>query len=193
CGNGNEVYQEPKPLAEASPATSFIWPPYSQIIILLTFSSFTFFATQTKPLLNLLPRSPLIALVYTLHLSILMNLALILSSSSSISKASSIPGWSNLIAEYMEEVLTNPKAGFYISRDVFEAQGDFITSSEVSQMFGEIICLFEIHSCLLVHLSNENGWHLVMCLWEQMGQPKKVNLVELGSGRETLMVDLLRV
>ncbi|CAI0453501.1 unnamed protein product [Linum tenue] len=32
----------------------------------------------------------------------------------------------------------------------------------------------------------------VMCLWEQMGQPKKVNLVELGPGRGTLMADLLR-
>ncbi|XP_077247840.1 NADH dehydrogenase ubiquinone complex I, assembly factor-like protein (DUF185) isoform X2 [Tasmannia lanceolata] len=31
-----------------------------------------------------------------------------------------------------------------------------------------------------------------MCLWEQMGQPEKVNLVELGPGRGTLMADLLR-
>ncbi|KAK9725837.1 hypothetical protein RND81_05G172900 [Saponaria officinalis] len=31
-----------------------------------------------------------------------------------------------------------------------------------------------------------------MCLWEQMGRPGKVNLVELGPGRGTLMVDLLR-
>ena len=32
-----------------------------------------------------------------------------------------------------------------------------------------------------------------MCLWEQMGRPNKVNLVELGPGRGTLMADLLRV
>ncbi|KAJ6683853.1 hypothetical protein OIU85_007540 [Salix viminalis] len=43
------------------------------------------------------------------------------------------------VAEYMEEVLTNPKFGFYISRDVFGAEGDFITSPEVSQMFGEMV------------------------------------------------------
>ncbi|KAJ8546080.1 hypothetical protein K7X08_018663 [Anisodus acutangulus] len=62
------------------------------------------------------------------------------------------------VAEYMEEVLTNPKAGFYINRDVFGAEGDFITSPEVSQMFGEMVGVW------------------AMCLWEQMGQPKKLNL-----------------
>ncbi|XP_027354832.1 protein arginine methyltransferase NDUFAF7 homolog, mitochondrial isoform X1 [Abrus precatorius] len=78
------------------------------------------------------------------------------------------------LGEYMSEVLTNPKAGYYINRDVFGAEGDFITSPEVSQMFGEMIGVW------------------VMCLWEQMGQPKRVNLIELGPGRGTLMVDLLR-
>ena len=33
----------------------------------------------------------------------------------------------------------------------------------------------------------------VMCLWEQMGQPQRVNLIELGPGRGTLIADLLRV
>ncbi|KAH8483751.1 hypothetical protein H0E87_028243 [Populus deltoides] len=78
------------------------------------------------------------------------------------------------VAEYMEEVLTNPKFGFYISRDVFGTEGDFITSPEVSQMFGEMVGVW------------------AMCLWEQMGRPKQVNLVELGPGRGTLMADLLR-
>ncbi|XP_009602294.1 uncharacterized protein LOC107816249 [Nicotiana tabacum] len=78
------------------------------------------------------------------------------------------------VAEYMEEVLTNPKAGFYINRDVFGTEGDFITSPEVSQMFGEMVGVW------------------AMCLWEQMGQPKKLNLVELGPGRGTLIADLLR-
>ncbi|KAJ0041819.1 hypothetical protein Pint_19312 [Pistacia integerrima] len=77
------------------------------------------------------------------------------------------------VAEYMEEVLTNPKAGFYINGDVFGAEGDFITSSEVSQMFGEIVGVW------------------AMCLWEQMKQPNRVNLVELGPSRGTLMFDLL--
>nr|XP_019706624.1 protein arginine methyltransferase NDUFAF7, mitochondrial isoform X5 [Elaeis guineensis] len=82
------------------------------------------------------------------------------------------------VAEYMEEVLTNPHSGFYINQDVFGAGGDFITSPEVSQMFGEVISLMI------------GVW--TMCLWEQMGQPEEVNLIELGPGRGTLMADLLR-
>lgn len=42
------------------------------------------------------------------------------------------------VAEYMSEALTNPNAGYYIQRSVFGAAGDFVTSPEISQMFGEV-------------------------------------------------------
>lgn len=38
----------------------------------------------------------------------------------------------------MRQVLTNPLSGYYMKGDVFGVQGDFITSPEISQMFGEV-------------------------------------------------------
>lgn len=52
------------------------------------------------------------------------------------------------VAEYMEEVLTNPRSGYYMNRDVFGAHGDFITSPEVSQMFGEVTSLLLPNFCV---------------------------------------------
>lgn len=78
------------------------------------------------------------------------------------------------VADYMQEVLTNPSSGYYMKRDVFGSAGDFTTSPEISQMFGEMLGIW----CVL--------------LWQQLGQPRQLSLVELGPGRGTLMADLLR-
>jgi SAM-dependent MidA family methyltransferase len=78
------------------------------------------------------------------------------------------------VDRYMELCLGHPQHGYYVTRDPFGAQGDFITAPEVSQMFGELI----------------GAW--VAAVWQQMGAPGHVNLVELGPGRGTLMADALR-
>lgn len=79
------------------------------------------------------------------------------------------------VAEYMKEALTNPASGYYMHRDVFGKHGDFTTSPEISQMFGEMLGVWCVSE------------------WLQSGQPSRVRLVEFGPGRGTLMDDLLRV
>jgi SAM-dependent MidA family methyltransferase len=77
------------------------------------------------------------------------------------------------VADYMAECLFHPEHGYYISRDPFGVQGDFTTSPEISQMFGEIIAAW----WLAAHAA--------------MGLPD-MHLCEIGPGRATLMDDMLR-
>ncbi len=78
------------------------------------------------------------------------------------------------VAEYMHLCLAHPEHGYYINRDPFGPDGDFVTAPEVSQMFGEMIALW------------------LMQAWSDQGRPEKFALVELGPGRGTLMSDMLR-
>eukprot|EP00890_Picochlorum_soloecismus_P002644 jgi/Picsp_1/3380/NSC_06218-R1_-like protein len=78
------------------------------------------------------------------------------------------------VAEYMSEVLTHPTAGYYTTRNVLGKAGDFVTSPEISQMFGEMIGI----------------WCVAM--WHQLRCPTRLRLVECGPGRGTLLMDLLR-
>lgn len=46
------------------------------------------------------------------------------------------------VAQYMRQALTNPIDGYYMKKDVFGVKGDFTTSPEISQLFGEVSVLF---------------------------------------------------
>jgi NADH dehydrogenase [ubiquinone] 1 alpha subcomplex assembly factor 7 len=77
-------------------------------------------------------------------------------------------------AERLDRFMARAAATYYATHDPFGARGDFTTAPEISQAFGECLGL----------------WAAV--LWQQMGRPDPVLLVELGPGRGTLMADALR-
>jgi NADH dehydrogenase [ubiquinone] 1 alpha subcomplex assembly factor 7 len=78
------------------------------------------------------------------------------------------------VAQYMGLCLTHPEHGYYTTRDPFGARGDFVTAPEISQMFGELIGLW------------------AGAAWRAMKSPHAVHVVELGPGRGTMMLDMLR-
>ena len=78
------------------------------------------------------------------------------------------------VSQYMELCLSHPQHGYYATRDPLGQAGDFTTAPEISQMFGELIGLW------------------AASVWQSMGTPNRICLVELGPGRGTMMADILR-
>ena len=61
--------------------------------------------------------------------------------------------------------------GFYMKKNPFGKNGDFITSPLVSNLFGEMVAIW------------------CVSFWEHLGRPKKVLLVELGPGEHRVSPD----
>lgn len=78
------------------------------------------------------------------------------------------------IDAYVAACLQDPEHGYYRKQAAIGGSGDFITAPEISQIFGELLGLW----CALV--------------WQSMGAPTRLRLIELGPGRGTLMADALR-
>jgi len=78
------------------------------------------------------------------------------------------------ISQFMALCLSDKNHGYYHHATPFGCEGDFITAPEVSQMFGEMLGLWSV------------------ALWQHMDKPMDFSFCEIGSGRGTLMDDMLR-
>lgn len=78
------------------------------------------------------------------------------------------------VSAYMDACLNDPEHGYYRTAQPIGRSGDFITAPEISQVFGELLGLW------------------AASVWQAMGGPQQVALVELGPGRGTLASDALR-
>ncbi len=71
-------------------------------------------------------------------------------------------------------VLGHPEHGYYMTQQPFGLEGDFITAPEASQMFGELVGVW------------------FASIYQALGSPAAINLVEVGPGQGVLMSDMLR-
>jgi NADH dehydrogenase [ubiquinone] 1 alpha subcomplex assembly factor 7 len=78
------------------------------------------------------------------------------------------------VDRYMRLCQADPEHGYWLQARSIGTGGDFITAPEISQVFGELIGLW----CAVV--------------WQGMGRPAPLRLIELGPGRGTLTRDALR-
>ena len=76
--------------------------------------------------------------------------------------------------QFINISLYDKKFGYYMKKNPFGRDGDFITSPLVSNLFGEMLAVW------------------CVAFWEKIGKPKKILVVELGPGDGTLCKDLLR-
>jgi|TARA_B110000037_G_scaffold217216_1_gene277820 cyclopropane-fatty-acyl-phospholipid synthase len=74
---------------------------------------------------------------------------------------------------FIEESLYNKKFGYYMKKNPFGENGDFITAPNISILFSEMIAIW------------------VISFWEKLGCPKQFNLIELGAGNGEMMRILL--
>ena len=76
--------------------------------------------------------------------------------------------------QFINISLYDKKFGYYMKKNPFGQEGDFITAPLISNLFGEMIAIW------------------CVAFWEHIGKPKKILLVELGPGDGSLCKDLLR-
>ena len=75
---------------------------------------------------------------------------------------------------FINIALYDKKIGYYMKKNPFGKEGDFITAPLISNLFGEMIAVW------------------CVAFWEHLKKPKKILIVELGPGNGSLCKDLLK-
>ena len=71
--------------------------------------------------------------------------------------------------QFIEFALYDKDNGYYMKKNPFGKEGDFITAPNITRLFSEIIAIW------------------VLTFWKSIGSPKKFNLMELGAGNGEMM------
>ena len=71
--------------------------------------------------------------------------------------------------KFIEWALYDKDSGYYMKKNPFGKDGDFITAPNITRLFSEIIAIW------------------VITFWKSIGSPKKFNLLELGAGNGEMM------
>ena len=77
--------------------------------------------------------------------------------------------------KFIDIALYHKKTGYYMNKNPFGKDGDFITSPNISILFSEMLAIW----CL--------------AFWENLGSPKKINIIELGAGNGEMMYQMIKV
>tara|TARA_A100001015_G_C15001948_1_gene718879 strand:+ start:768 stop:1814 length:1047 start_codon:yes stop_codon:yes gene_type:complete len=75
--------------------------------------------------------------------------------------------------KFIDLALYDKKIGYYMKKNPFGKDGDFVTAPNISRLFSEVIAIWTIG------------------FWENLGSPKNFNLVELGAGNGSMMKILI--
>ena len=74
---------------------------------------------------------------------------------------------------FIAEALYNKKSGYYMKKNPFGKNGDFITAPNISILFSEMLAIW------------------CVSYWKYLDSPKKFNLIELGSGNGEMASQLI--
>ena len=75
--------------------------------------------------------------------------------------------------KFINKALYSSKNGFYMKKNPFGINGDFITSPNISILFSEMLSIWAVS------------------FWENLKSPKKINLIDLGAGNGQMMYDMI--